>query len=298
MTRPPVRLLGLLIAMLVAGCGGSAPAPTDGPPRTEAELRQALAEAFGPLWYCDPDFFPVQRADEIDAARERWPEVQADVEAMAAISAALGIPPDGDFTDDQKLAVYRAWKMHNAIALEPLGDAGFTFDYLAQPKAGEAEGRHITGTISRSGNIAIEQQAPAGEPICPICLSLGTMIATPAGPTPVQDLRIGDPVWTLDVAGRRVVGTIVATGSTPAPAGHEVVRMELADGRVVTASPGHPLADRRLVGDLRPGDMVDGSVVRSAGRQRYTDAETFDIVVSGSTGTYLAGGIGLASTLD
>lgn len=303
MTRPRVRLLGLFIVVLVvlvAACGGSAstPGPTDGPPRTGAALRQALVEAFGPLWYCDPDFHPIQRAEEIDSARERWAEVQADAEAFAVITTGLGIPPDGPFTDEGMLAVYRAWKVLHAIALEPAGDAGFRFDHLAQPPDGGAEGQRITGTISRSGAIAIEQRAPAGEPICPICLSLGTPIDTLSGPVAVDDLRIGDAVWTLDAAGRRIAGTVLATGSTPAPVNHEVARLQLADGRQVTASPGHELADGRRLGDLRPGDVVGGSVVRSAALEDYAAAETFDIVVSGPTGIYLSDGIALASTLD
>jgi hypothetical protein len=298
MTRPHVGLLALFTVIIIAACAGSAPAPTDGPPRNPAELRQALIEAFGPLWFCDPDFYPIQRVDEIDAARERWPEVRADAETFAVITAALGIPSDAAFTDDQKLAVYRAWKVHIAIALEPAGGGGFGFRYLAQPKTGAAAGQLITGTISRSGAIAIERQEPAGEPMCPICLSLGTVIDTPVRATPVEDLRIGDPVWTLDAAGRRVAATVIGIGQTPAPAGHVVVRLELADGRTLTASPGHPLADRRLVGDLRRGDIVDGSVVRMADRQPYTSAETFDILVSGPTGTYLSSGIALGSTID
>jgi hypothetical protein len=99
------------------------------------------------------------------------------------------------------------------------------------------------------------------------------------------------------VAGRRIAGTVIAIGSTPAPAGHRVVRLELADGRSVLASPGHPLADGRLLGDLRAGDAVDGSRVLSADRIPYAGDDTYDLVASGPTGVYLAGGIPLGSTL-
>jgi hypothetical protein len=114
---------------------------------------------------------------------------------------------------------------------------------------------------------------------------------------PVEDLRIGDPVWTLAVDGTRVRGTVTAFGSTAAPSNHEVVRLILADGRAVTASAGHPLADGRLLGDLRAGDLVDGSTVAAADRIAYEGARTYDIVVSGGTGTYLVDGIPLGSTL-
>ncbi len=304
MTTLLSRLHGLVsIVILVAACGIGAstpaqtPAPTPGAPLTTAQLRSTLIEEFGSLWYCDPDFYPVAQGDEIDAARQRWAEVQADTEAFAAIAARLGIPAVGEVTDEQKLEAYRAWKMLNAIALEQAGD-GYRFDYLAQPAAGAAEGRRIAGTISASGEIAIEQEAAAGEPPCPICLVRGTPIDTPTGSISVQRLRTGDLIWTLDSSGRRVVGTVSAIGSTPAPAGHQVVRLELANGRSVTASPGHPLADGRHLGDVAVGDMVDGSVVRSANLVRYLGDETFDLVVSGTTGTYLSDGISLGSTLD
>jgi hypothetical protein len=108
---------------------------------------------------------------------------------------------------------------------------------------------------------------------------------------------VGDPIWTLDANGRRVTGKVVLIASTPAPAGHHVVRLELADGRIVTASPRHPLADGRAIGDVRPGDIVDGGRVVAADLIAYEGDRTFDLLASGSTGAYWAGGIPLGSTL-
>lgn len=302
MTRPAPLLAGLVL-LLVAACGGAAspsPSPTPttpGPTLTAPELKLALQDRFGALWFCDPDFYPIQRQDEIDAARERWPEVVADSEAFAALTAKLGFDPAGSFTDEQKLAVYRAWKVLNATALDPVGKRRFRFDYLAQPAAGAAEGTRTAGFISGTGIIEIEQQVAAGEPMCPICLAEGTRIETPQGGVAVDRLRIGDVVWTLDATGRRVAATVIAVGSTPVPAGHEVVRLTLADGRSVTASPGHPLADGREIASLRLGDLSDGSAVTGLERLAYAGASTFDIVVSGPTGIYVVDGIALASTL-
>jgi hypothetical protein len=262
-----------------------------------AELKLALIDGFGPLWYCDPDLYPIERQDEMDAARERWAEVVADTEAFEAIAAKLNLDPGADLTDAQTLDVYRAWKVLNAIALDPVGNDTYRFDYLAQPRAGATEGTRTAGTISATGEVTVEQQAAAGEPICPICLSRGTLIEAPGGPLPVEGLRIGDPVWTLDEHGQRVRGTVIAVGSTAAPAGHRVVRLVLADGRTVTASPGHPLGDGRRLGDLRAGDAVDGSIVVSASLVAYDDARTYDLVVSGPTGIYLVDGIPMGSTL-
>ena len=123
------------------------------------------------------------------------------------------------------------------------------------------------------------------------------MVDAPGGPLPVEGLRIGDPVWTRDARGARVRGTVVAIGSTLAPAGHRVVRLVLADDREVTASPGHPLADGRPLGKLRAGDAVDGSIVTAAELVAYAGAGTYDLAVSGPSGIYFVDGIPLGSTL-
>jgi hypothetical protein len=311
--RPSAHLAMATAALLVllAACAGAAspapsggpsgspsPAPSGGAPLTAAELKIRIWDRFGVLWYCDPDFYPIQRGEEIDHARERWAEVTADPAVLTALEAHLGITlGTGDPSDADRLAIYRAWKQLNATALDPIGNGRYRFDFLAEPVAGAAEGTRTTGTITETGQITVDQQGPAPEPICPICLAAGTMIDTPDGPRPVEAFRIGDAAWTMDLAGHRVAGTVVAIGSTPVPAGHEVVRLVLSDGRSVTASPGHPLADGRRLGELRVGDQVDGATVTGVDRQPYAGAETFDLLVSGPTGAYWTSGIPLRSTL-
>jgi Hint domain len=299
------RLLAIVgLVAIVAACAGTAttppspgPTPTPGPVLTLPELKLELIARFGPLWYCDPDFYPVARQDELAAARERWPEVIADADAFAAITTSVGVDPTATLDDTQTLEVYRAWKVLNAIALDPIGIGIYRFDYLAQPAGGAAQGARVAGTIAAGGVITIEQQAAAGDPICPICLARGTRIETPNGPIPVEDIAIGDPVWTLDRSGAPVPGTVIAVGSTPAPAGHPVVRLVLADGRTVTASPGHPLADGRRLGELRVGEAVAGSTVVTADLVAGDGDRTYDIAVGGPTGAYLVDGIALGSTL-
>ena len=294
------------LAFAAAACspGGGVPSPgptiIPGPSGSgtlgPAELRLLLTDRLGPLWYCDRDEYPVGR-DEQQGALEAWPEMQAENELFRAIASRLGIDIDGDVSDANKLAIYRPWKAALAVRLESIGEDAYRFDYLAQPVGGAAEGTRSAGVIRDSGEITIEQQGPAGEPMCPICLTRGTLIDTPAGAVPVERLRLGDPVWTLAADGRRVAGVVIALGSTAAPPDHEVVRLVLEDGRTVTASPGHPVVDGRLIGDLRPGDTVDGSRIMVAAREPYGSAETFDLVSSGGTGSYFAGGIPLGSTL-
>jgi hypothetical protein len=101
----------------------------------------------------------------------------------------------------------------------------------------------------------------------------------------------------VDGAGRRVAATIAVVGSIAVPATHRVVHLELADGRTVDASPGHPLPDGRRIGDLRLGDQVDGSTVVGATTLPYAGGATFDLLPDTVTGAYWADGILLGSTL-
>lgn len=297
------RLVALVAA--VAACGASDPSRSPGPsasqggglPLTPAQQRLALIDAFGPLWFCDPDAYPVARDDEATLAIKRFDEVRADGPAFRAILARLGARPGDAFTADQQLAIYRTWKQLNAIVLEPGADGRSRFDYLNVPARGATEGRRTAGTIGADGSIVIEQQAAAGEPMCPICLALGTRIATPAGEVAIEDLRVGMRVWSLDANGRRVAATVELVGRTPVPATHEVVRLVLDDGRVLRASPGHPLADGRRLASLRAGDRVDGARVTSATRESYAGGATFDLLPSGPTGVYRADGVALGTTL-
>ena len=292
-----------LLLALVVGCSSTAPSPpppgaSGGGPLSIADLRYRLIDSLGPLWYCDRDFYPVARGDEAALAVQRFGEVQADREAFAAIVAHLGIAAGAAVTDDQKLAIYRAWKELNAIVLDPVGDGSYRFDYRNMPAPGASEGRRSTGTIDAAGSIAIQQQQPAGQPPCPICLARGTRIATPDGDVAVEDVRVGMPVWSIDMAGRRIVATVAQIGQTPVPDTHEVDRLVLDDGRVLHASPGHPLADGRRLGSLRAGDRVDGATVVSATLERYTGGSTFDLLPDGPTGIYIADGVPLGSTLS
>jgi hypothetical protein len=133
--------------------------------------------------------------------------------------------------------------------------------------------------------------------MCPICLAVGTLIDTPSGTIPVQQLQKGMSVWTTDKSGERVAGVIALTSKTPVPPTHRVVNLILDDGRTALVSPGHPTVDGRIVGDLVAGDRYDGARVRTAKRTSYNAGATYDILPSGETGFYWANGILLDSTL-
>lgn len=292
----------LVLATLVIGCASAASrSPSAGAsPLTEPAAKEALLGRFGPLVYCDPDFYPVARADEASAATEHLAAMRADASAWAAIAARRGFDPTSDPRGDTLLAAYRDWKMLRALTLTTAGD-GWSFDASFGGTGSDASTSpditHVVGTIAPDGTIHIDKQEPSGPPPCPICLARGTKIATPAGEVAVEALRPGDPVWTLDRLGQRVPAVVVEAGSTAVPPTHEVVHLALADGRRVLVSPGHPLPDGRPVAALRDGDVFDGSVVSSADRLPYDGDRTFDLLPSGGTGIYWANGIELGSTL-
>jgi hypothetical protein len=287
-------VLMLTLAMLVAACGTNAGAsPTPAVPLAQAELKYRVMDAGGRIEFCDPDFYPIARADEADLARAKNAQIQADAETYATITRRVG-------TD--ALAVYRDWKALGALVLTPRSTPQtWSFAYRAEggaspSPAAKSAGKQIEGSVDVFGKVDISKRTDVGPLNCPICLAEGTRIATPSGDVAVEDLRVGDVVWTLE-DGARVAAPLIAVGRTPVPVTHQVVRLVLDDGRMALVSPGHPTADGRRVGDLRRGDAIDGVRVRSAEIVPYSGGFTFDVLPAGMSGAYWANGVLLGSTL-
>ena len=128
-----------------------------------------------------------------------------------------------------------------------------------------------------------------------VCASPDTMIATPSGERAIADLQVGDLVFSADEGALRVV-PLVEVHQQPVSE-HRVVRVVLETGRVLEISPGHPTADGRWFGDLRGGDLLGGVRVVSAELVPYLHGFTYDILPGSDTGTYVAGGALIGSTL-
>jgi hypothetical protein len=265
---------------------------------TQAKLKYRIVDRFGPLAFCDPDYYPVARADEQALAHQRLPDIQKDVPTFEAILVHLTISTTPPYTNDQELAIYREWKMLNALRLEQIS-AGFHFNgvFVGFGSPITPPETRVDATIDQRGDITVTSQTASGRPPCPICLARGTRIATPSGEVRVEDLKVEDTVWTLDTAGARIAVPLVEIGNTPVPPTHHVVHLLLSDGRAVDVSPGHPTADGRSVGEIIAGEAYDGATVVSVERIGYAGGATFDILPAGATGMYWANGVLLGSTL-
>ncbi|MGH2554790.1 MAG: hypothetical protein ACRDHO_03620 [Actinomycetota bacterium] len=292
----------VVLVLLAAACagsprGGPPPSSSPGPSKTLPQLKLAvLAAVGGRIDYCDPDEYPVPHGTPEENARARFEMIKRDRAAFAAILEYEGLSPNQQFTDEQLLAISDDYKQMQAIQLEASGDA-FRFRLLVSKSGSRTGNEFVRGTVSRSGVVKIEHREPGDSLNCPICLAAGVRIATPSGDVPVQDITVGMPIWTVDFQGRRILGVVLETGRTQAPLGHRVVRVTLEDGRSVLASPGHPTADGRTIGELRQGDRFDGSRVLAATRIPYSSGMTYDVLASGPTGAYFANGILLGTTL-
>jgi len=288
-------LLALTAALLLLPLAcKSGPTPTPTPVvYSVPELKYRLISYFGDVFYCDPDLYPVAHEGQEEAnALEQYPIIRANAAEFSAILEHLGLPNKADYTDEEKLHIYQEHKkLTYGVELTASGDI---YDFTL--RMGEGQGYRYSGTITPSGDI-IEMQQQTSFNTCPICLAKGTLIDTPAGPVPVEDLSRGMIVWSVDNSGKRVAATVVETVATPVPPSFQVVTVKLNDGRTVTASPGHPTAEGRPLGDYRVGDSLDGALVIAVEYLSYENAATYDLLPSGATGLYWANGVLLRSTL-
>jgi hypothetical protein len=266
--------------------------PTLADGQSVTELKYIVLEQFPDFFFCDPDFYPIAREDETSLALQAFPDLQANEEEFQPILDHLGLTGQTSYTDEQKLRIYQEHKKLNAIDFQLAGDK---YQFQIQTGKEEQSGKIVTGMIGGGGSISVSRSDPAILS-CPICLAAGTLIDTPRGSVRVEDLRVGDPVWTQDEAGTRIIAPIVRTGHVRVPITHRMVHVLLEDGRELWASPGHPVSDGRRLADLHTGDILDGGRIVRLEYVPYEQAYTYDILPSGGTGTYWANGILMGST--
>ena len=188
-TTPPAASLPPTLTPISALQNGISP----------TELKYRLLAQFPDLFFCDPDFYPVARADETDLALQRFPDLQANPEEFNAILAHNQLHVQASYTDEQKLLLYREHKRLAAVHFELVDNR---YQFQLQIAKNKGQGESITGTIDGQGKVTGLQRKPAFA-TCPICLAEDTRIDTPAGSVPVQNLQEGMLVWTEDGSGAR-----------------------------------------------------------------------------------------------
>jgi hypothetical protein len=260
---------------------------------TPSELKYRVLSRFPNFFYCDPDYYPIAREDEPQVALDRFPELQDNQEEFHAILEQLGLVGVASFTDAQKLVIYREHKKLAALHFDLIGGQ---YHFQLTTGGGEKASQNVQGVIDGAGRITIQQTTP-GFATCPICLAAHTLIDTPHGSVPVEQVRPGDIVWTLSGSGQRVAQPVLKVARVPVSEGHVLVHLKLADGRELWASPGHPTADGRVLAALHAGEMLDGARIVLAERISYDGSATYDVLPAGSTGFYWADGILMGSTL-
>jgi hypothetical protein len=259
---------------------------------TVSELKYKLLAAYPDYFWCDPDLYPIARSGvEQQNAIDQFAAIEANREEFTVILTHLNLPDKAGYTDDEKLQIYREYKKLNGAVQVTATASGYTFTI----RVGQNQGENYQGTISASGLITVTATTPSIN-TCPICLAEGTLIDTPDGPVPVEKLQQGMMIYTQDDAGKKIAGVIMATASAQSPTSFQIIRIVLNDGRIVSASPGHPTTDGRTIGELKVGDTLDGGIIAAVTAVPY-NGYTFDILPEGGTGFYWANGILLKSTL-
>ena len=259
---------------------------------TFSELKYKLLAAYPDYFWCDPDLYPIVRSGvEQQNAIDQFAAITANQEEFTAILSHLTLADKAGYTDDEKLRIYREYKKLNGAVQVTAAVSGYTFTI----RTGQNQGETYQGTISTAGAINVTSETISLN-TCPICLAEGTLIDTPNGPVPVEALKKGMVIYTQDSTGKKIAGVITATASVQSPTSFQIIRITLNDGRVVSASPGHPTTDRRTIGELKVGDYLDGGIVAAVTAVPY-NGYTFDILPDGGSGFYWANGILLKSTL-
>jgi hypothetical protein len=202
----------------------------------------------------------------------------------------LAVKPD--YSDAEKLAIYREHKKLSQIAILTPADNGYNFTL----RVGKNQGQTLHGSISSDDIIKVTSTETSFN-TCPICLAFDTLIATPQVDIAVQNIQVGQLVWTQDLLGSRVVAAVLKTARTAVPEGFQILRITLNDGRTVSASPGHPSAEMKALSEYRVGDSLSGGRITGIEHLNYNAGFTYDLLPAGSSRFYWANSILLMSTL-
>ncbi|MBA3468450.1 MAG: Hint domain-containing protein [Herpetosiphonaceae bacterium] len=301
------RLIGLCaLVLLLAQCGTptmpSAPASSTVPLGKIAlsyRLRDFLTSGRGmaAVDWCDYEYYPLHHMAGFEERAQSAIQDMAlsDPAGLQIIQQTTGLITDiTTLNITQTLALYYQIRSTDSIYLHDYIDERYQF--TAHIKNDIDQTIRVEGTITNLGAIEIQSQEPEYV-MCPTCLAANTLIATPGGAVPVQQLRAGDIVWTATPDGTWIAAPILRVSRSAVPPQHQVARVTLSDGRRVTASLRHPTSDGRLFAELNVGEQLDGGTISRIEQADYAHGWTYDLLPEGATGWYWADGVLLASTL-
>ncbi len=131
------------------------------------------------------------------------------------------------------------------------------------------------------------------------CIAAGSLVRTPSGERPIEALRAGDAIFSIDEATGREVAAVVAQTMDKGEAA--TLRFLLEDGRVLLATGAHPLYDLaaktyRLASTWKPGERLasaDGPLRPVAIRSIEPGPKTrvLDLSVDSPFRNFVAGGV-------
>ncbi len=283
-----------LMAVFMLGCSAQPTVTISPATYSQYQLEYRLLAEYPGVFWNDPDLYPVARpGQELQNALQQFASIRANENEFNAILEHLSLDTKDSYTDQEKLLIYRQHKLLTlAVQMTSLGSGNYRFVL----RVGEGQGEQIEGTITATGKITVEKQEPVFN-THPICLTKGTMIATPLGQVPVETIKKGMLVWTTDMSGRRVTAPVLETIAVYVPESYRALSLTLEDGRTITASPGHPSAEGKRLDQYGVGDQLDGSTVIGMELVRYEERQTYDLLPDSATGVYWANGIKLKSTI-
>lgn len=144
---------------------------------------------------------------------------------------------------------------------------------------------------------SLVRERPPNMGHCPTCkcAARGTLVATPTGERAIESLAAGELVLSLHRG--RVQSVPLARVSRTAARDHVIVHANLDTGRTVAMSPQHPTADGSRFVDLAFGARLGDATVITTVHVPYDGGFTFDILPASDSGTYVANGALVGSTL-
>ena len=131
------------------------PTTTTASTHSISELKYILLAAYPDYFWCDPDFYPVARpGSELGNAIAQFATIIANQEEFAAILNHLNLPSKAEYTDDEKLQIYREYKKLNGAVQVVSATPNYTFTI----RTGQGQGETYQGTITTAGVIKVTSE--------------------------------------------------------------------------------------------------------------------------------------------